>query len=196
MFKYALLLLFSFSLIAGCKKKKKKEPEKTFFSAVSLIKGQVAHVDTSLYPIMRIEYRDSAHSDTIFIPREEFRAAASDFLSLPDIADKAISSRFKEETLYDETINKFMITYTPVNPAAEEIQREELLATPSETGDATISNIIIKTIISNKDSLVQKTMLWQIDKSFQVTTIRRLPGKPETTTTIKLSWNEVEELYR
>ncbi len=196
MFKYSLLFVFSIVVISACKKKKKKEPGKTFLSALSLIKSQVAHVDTSLYPIMRIEYKDSTPSDTVFIPRDEFRAAAKDFLDLPDIAEKTIASRFKEENLFDKTINSIMITYTPVDPSAEQIQKEELVATPDETGNAKVSSIIINTIISNRDSLVEKKMLWQMDRSFQVTTIRRLPGKPESSTTIKISWNEVEELYR
>ena len=33
-------------------------------------------------------------------------------------------------------------------------------------------------------------MLWQVDKSFQVTTIRQLPGQKETTTTYKVIWSE------
>jgi hypothetical protein len=36
-------------------------------------------------------------------------------------------------------------------------------------------------------------MLWQVDKSFQVTTTAQKPGQPETTTIMKISWGENED---
>ena len=39
---------------------------------------------------------------------------------------------------------------------------------------------------------MQKRLLWKIDESFQVTTIRQLAGQPETTSTVKVVWNEDE----
>ena len=34
-------------------------------------------------------------------------------------------------------------------------------------------------------------MLWKVDESFQVTTTKQLAGQPETTSTIKVIWNEM-----
>ncbi|NOT51372.1 MAG: hypothetical protein HOP10_08865 [Chitinophagaceae bacterium] len=189
MFKHSLIFLFSIVLLFACKQKK-KEPEKKYISVLSLIRGQVAHVDTALYSIMRVEYIDSIHNDTIYIPREKFGEAAKDFLDIPDLSDQKIARRYKEESRYDATINKVVITYTPLYPKAEEVQKQELLITPDIAANDNVNNIIINRVISNRDSIIQKNMLWQIDKSFQVTTIRQLSGKPETITTIKVSWNE------
>jgi hypothetical protein len=190
MLKYSVGFIFFIAFVSSCKQKK-KEPEKKFVSALSLIRSQVAHVDTSMYPIIWIRYKDSLHSDTTFIRREEFGAAAKDFLDIPDLSDKKIGSRFEEATLYDGTINSVVITYTPKDPATEEMKKQELLITPY-TGNDKVNTIIINRMISNRDSLVQRNMLWQMDKYFQVTTIRQLPGQPETTTIIKVSWNEEE----
>lgn len=33
-------------------------------------------------------------------------------------------------------------------------------------------------------------MFWQMDKSFQITTISQKPGQPEKTKIIKVTWNE------
>ena len=185
---FALILPFILALPA-CKSKK-KEPEKKFVSVLSLIENQVAHVDTSLYSIIKIVQNDSLPGDTIYIPREEFRAAAKDFLSIPDLSDKKVAKRYKEETILDETINRFIITYTPEDPAKEEIQKQELLVTPnSGTGD-NVNNIIIDRVISNRDSFMKQNMLWQMDRSFQVATTLQKPGKPEKTTTVKVIWNE------
>ncbi len=187
--KYFVLLLPVWLAMPACKSKK-KEPEKKFVSVLSLIKSQVAHVDTSLYSIVMIVTTDSLHSDSTYIPREEFRAAAKDFLAIPDLSDKKVAKRYKEETMYDKTINRVVITYTPENPDKEEIQKQELLVTPNAATGDKVNNIIINRVISNRDSFMQKNMLWQMDKSFQVVTTLQKPGKPETTTTKKVTWNE------
>ncbi len=95
--------------------------------------------------------------------------------------------------MYDQTINRVVITYTPENPDQEEIQKQELLVTPNlATGDK-VNNIIINREISNRDSFMQKNMLWQVDRSFQVVTTLQKPGKPETITTMKVTWNEDDD---
>ncbi len=60
-------------LTITCLQTKKKEPEiKISFRFYHLIENQVAHIDTSLYSIMKVVYTDSLHSDTTYIPREQF----------------------------------------------------------------------------------------------------------------------------
>lgn len=187
--KYCFLLLTFLPALIACKGKK-KEPEKKYVSILSLIKSQVAHVDTSLYPIMRLDIKDSLHTDTTHIRREQFRQEAKDFLAIPDLSDKNVAGRFKEETLYDESINRVTITYTPVNPAAEEVLKQEMSVTPNPVSGDKVNSVFIIREISNRDSFVRKNLLWQMDKSFKIITIRQVPGQPETTSTIKVTWNE------
>lgn len=188
--KNIFIVLSSLLLLLAACKSKKKEPENKFVSVLSLIKSQVAHVDTSLYSIVKIVKTDSFPDDTIYIRREEFEAEASDFLSIPDLSNQKVAKRYKEETMYDKTMNRVIISYTPLDPANEEIQKQEFLVTPDiVTGDK-INNIIINRIINNRDSLMQKNMLWQMDKSFQVVTTLQKPGKPETISIVKVTWNE------
>jgi hypothetical protein len=187
--KIVVLLLIILTAIPACKTIK-KGPEKNFISVLSLIKSQVAHVDTSLYSIIRIEQSDSFPGDTTYIPREEFRGAAKDFLSIPDLSDKKVAKRYKEETIFDQTMNRVVISYTPENPAKEEIQKQELLVTPNAATGDQVNNIIINRVISNRDSFMQQNMLWRMDKSFQVVTTLQKPGKPEKITTLKVTWNE------
>lgn len=172
-------------------KQKKNEPEKKFISIVSLIRKQVAHIDTSLYSIMKVVYSDSLHSDTTYIPREQFADIAKEFLDIPDLSDKKVAVRYKEDpAIHDEMLNRVILTYTPVAPEKEEVKKQELLATPIPGADAKVNNIIIIREISNRDSFLQKKMLWQLDKSFQIVTTSQKPGKPEVTITTKVSWNE------
>ena len=188
LFSALLLILFA------CKQKNSNSDQhqkESFFPVLSFIKSQVAHVDTSLYPIKKIVFTDSTHSDTIFVPREEFRNLAKDFLESPDLTDKKYKSRYTEEKLFDETLNRVIISYKPQNPDKEELQKQEVLIAPGPSGDK-VNSIIIDRIIINKDSFLQKTMLWQVDKSFQVTTTAQKSSQPETITIMKVSWGENE----
>ena len=99
------LLLLCCLLIIRCKQKNKSDENKeSFFPVLSFIKSQVAQIDTSLYSIKKIVLIDSTHSDTVFVPREEFKNLAKDFLDLPDLTEKKFKDRYIEEKLFDEQI--------------------------------------------------------------------------------------------
>ena len=186
---YSILLLSVILAIASCKQKKETET-KNFISVLSLIENQVAHVDTSLYAITKVVYTDSLHSDTTYIPREDFRSVAKEFLDIPDLSAKKVAKLYKEETRYDELLNRVIITYTPVNADEVEIKKQELQVTPNiATGDK-VNNVIINRVINNRDGFLKKDMLWQMDKSFQIVTTTQQPGQPEIITTTKVTWNE------
>jgi hypothetical protein len=186
---YSILLLSTILAITSCKQKEEKET-KRFISVLSLIEKQVAHVDTSLYSITKVVYTDSLHSDTTYIPREDFRSVAKEFLDIPDLSVKKVSKQYKEETRYDDLLNRVIIEYTPINPDEVEIKKQEVQVTPNiATGDK-VNNVLITRIISNRDGFLKKDMLWQMDKSFQIITTTQQPGLPEIITTTKVTWNE------
>lgn len=183
-------VIITVSALFSCKQKD-NEPDKGYISVVALIRKQVAHVDTSLYPIIKIVSQDSLHHDSSYIPREQFAAEARDFLEIPDLADKKVAKRYKAETpRYDELLGRVIFKYTPVDPDKEEIKSQEFLATPVAGQDARINNVIIIREISNRDSFLQKKLFWQMDRSFQIVTTRQKPGIPEVTTITKVVWNE------
>jgi hypothetical protein len=190
---FHLTAFLLFVLIFGSCGNKEKVEKGSYFPVLSFIQGQVAHIDTSLYSIMKLNIIDSSRVDTIYIPREQVRSLAKDFLELPDLSEKKYEKRYKESKAYDETMNRLIIIYEPNDKENEVIQREELVVTPDFAGgDGTIRNVIVDYLLSSKDSSVQKRMLWQADRSFQVTTIKQLPGKPETISTTRITWNEPE----
>jgi hypothetical protein len=186
---YLLISFIVLTLLPACKSKPKEEPKK-FISVLSLIEKQVAHVDTSLYSIRKIVTVDTLPGDTTYIPREDFRAAAKDFLEIPDLSNPKVAKRYKEDNRYDELLNRVIISYTPLSPEKEEIQKQEILVTPNiATGDK-VNNIIIERIISNRDGFLEKKMLWQTDRNFLITTTTQKPGEPEKVTVTKVIWNE------
>jgi hypothetical protein len=188
------LLLLSFGLICLISCKSGKKEKKNFVSVVSIIRQQVAKVDSGLYSIIKIVTTDSGHSDTSFIPREKFSDEAKDFLETPDLSDQKVAAQYKEEpAVHDQLLNRVILTYTPIDAGKQEFKKQELLATPIPGQDAQINDIIITREINNRDSFMQKKMLWQVDKSFQIVTTTQKPAKPEITTTIKVNWNEAAD---
>lgn len=192
----SVILLILAGAVGGCKQKDLpaaqagKEEVKKFISVLSLIENQVAHIDTSLYSIIKVVSTNSLRSDTSYIRREDFRALAKDFLEIPDLSDQKVAKKYTEETRYDELLNRVVITYIPRQPGKEEIQKQEILVTPNiATGDQ-VNNIIIESVKKDRNGYLGKKMLWQVDKSFLVTTSSQKPGEPEVVTTIRVTWND------
>jgi len=178
---------------AGCGERTEKQPRgESFFPALSFIRSQVAHVDTALYSIVQVVQRDSLPADTQYLHREQFRVAAKDFLDLPDIAQKKLRRKYVEEKLYDETLNRVVLRYVPADPEKAELQKQEVLIAPDPSGDK-VTSIFIEQVRTSRDSSVHKKLLWQVDRSFTVTTILQRRAQPETTTIVKVIWNEESE---
>lgn len=189
--KKSLLSIVSICFIIHSCRTKEKDPSGNFISVVSLIRAQVAHIDTSLYPIIKTVNYDSSRTDTFYIHRENFKTEARDFLEIPDLSDKKVAKKYKEEPpIYDQLMGRVIFKYLPLKPENEEVKSQEFLATPIPGADAKINNIIIIREISNRDSFLQKKLLWQIDKSFQIITTTQKPGQPEKVTVTKVTWNE------
>jgi hypothetical protein len=186
--KYLLFFALLIVLIEACRQKS-EEKQEDFLPALQFIQNDVADVDTSLYPIIKITWIDTAMADTVFVKREEFRGLAANFLQIPDLAEKEYKKRFTEEKFYDQSLNTVIFTYQPMDAEKEEIQRQEILITPHSSGDK-VRSIIIDQLITNKDSSVMKRMLWQVNKSFQVTTTIQKSNIPEKNFTMKVVWNE------
>ena len=185
-----LSLITVVGLQFGCGEKKDEKRQDQFIPVASLIESQVSHIDTSLYPIIKVIFRDTLTNDTEYIRREDFRAIARDFLEIPELSKK----KFTEENIPGPTDNLSTISYRPIDPDKEEIQKVDIIIDPALTGmgNNVIKSIFVDKTFTNKDSAVGKKMLWRIDHSFQVTTFKQLKGQPETTETYRVIWNEDE----
>ena len=186
--KLLFVSLLCCTLVYSCKSKEKEEGEQptSYFPVLSFLKSQVANVDTSLYQIIKVQ-KENGHADTIFIKREEFKKYAKDFVSIPDISSDDLKDEYTETKLYDEAINRFILSYTPKEGDAE-IQRQDVTISPS--GDSSkVETIYIDWLVDKGDSIIQKKMFWQMDKSFQIITSVSKSGQPERLKTLQVSWN-------
>jgi len=176
-------------LMESCRSREAQEGGETgFFPVASYLQSQVRHVDTSIYSIVRIS-KIQALSDTTYLKREEFKAAAQEFLSLPDLTQKKLRARYTETKLYDEDLKKVVLSYAPKDKAqAEGIMRQDVLIEPDAGAGDQVQTIYVETIAGNSDSTVQKRMTWNVSGRFQVITIINKKNAPEAIRTTEVTW--------
>jgi hypothetical protein len=184
-FLYPVFLLGCLS----CKEKsgKPEAAKDSPISALSIIRGQLKHLDTSLYQIMKFETYDRGKTDTAYIKREDIRNFAKVFLDLPDIAETSYQSNYTEERIIDETQNALTITHT-AKDEKQEIQKQILIVNLEDAESGKVQSIYIDRTRAAGDSSVQQHLLWQIDRFFQATSIIQKENQPEKTHTLRLSW--------
>lgn len=191
--RIGILVIVALILAVACKQKAKPDPNAPkFISVNSIIEKQIAHIDTSLYNIIKVTGLDSLHYDTEFVHRENFRKLATDFLSIPDLSDPENAVLYKEETNYDTLLRRIFITYTALNPAEVEVYKQQLLISQDvdSEGNNKVMTILINKSRKNRDGAFTQNLLWQMDRSFLVTTTTQAPGAPEVTTVTRVIWND------
>lgn len=172
--------------VIGCKGKKgeKQDPP---ISAISIIKGQLNKLDSSLYEFKRIE-RIENKSDTAYLRRNEIRKLAEPFLLLPDIADQKLYKKYSEERLIQAEQETLSITSTLKENEKGEVQRQMLSIGLSDISNAQVSSIFIDTYTSSGDSTIEKKLVWEIDKYFTIYTTVQKQNQPEKNHFVKVEW--------
>jgi len=172
-------------LFTACKGKKEVKQESPI-SVLSIIKGQINHLDSSLYGITKFE-TDGNTTDTTYLKREEIRKFAAPFLSLPEIADKNYYENYTEERLIDAQQETLNITSTAKNENTE-IQKQIIVITLSDVSNGKVQSIFIDRYIPSKDSTIEQKLFWEMDKYFSIGSIIEKENKPEKTRFTKVVW--------
>lgn len=186
-----LFITFFGLLLAACKTRKKEpvDNDSGYFPVLSYLQSQVRQVDTGLYSITKISKAHNA-VDTQYLRREEFRTAAQDFISLPDIASGDLKQKYNETKLYDEDLKKVVITYEPKNKNDfEQVTREDVIIEPGNAATDQVQSIYIETVSANSDSTVQKKMTWNVNQNFQIIKLIDKTGQEDVQTTDVRWWN-------
>ncbi len=183
--KYQILFLIFFVDFFGCKEKKMK-PEESAISATSIIRGQIHHLDTSYYQIMKYVTRDGI-TDTSYLKREDVKEYAKAFLELPDISEKNLLRNYSEERIIDAAQNTLSIIYS-AKDEKQEIQKEIIIVNLNDLSSGKVQSIYIDRFSPSKDDTIQQHLFWQIDKFFQVGEIIQKENDPEKIRLIKITW--------
>jgi hypothetical protein len=177
------------ALLFSCKNKKKGSgTDKTFISVNNIIREEIAHIDTSLYSIIKVE-SDGTRTDTTPVSREAFRKYASEFLELPDISSKKLRDDYEETSFFDTLTNKAGFSYTTTDPELE-IKHQVINILPVPGIESMVETIYVHRIIEENNALVEKKMTWEARKWFQVVTITQKENAPEQVHKLKLIWTE------
>ncbi|HLF46798.1 MAG TPA: hypothetical protein VI548_10255 [Chitinophagaceae bacterium] len=180
------LFIFLSLFINSCKEKKESEKEPVI-SVLSIIKGQVNHIDTSFYQLVKTETVDGK-TDTTYIKREEVRGLAAAFLSLPDISQNHYSENYTEDRLIDASQNTLSITST-AKEEKPEIQKQIIIIPLDELASGKVESIFIDRSVRVNDSSIQQKLFWQIDQYFQVVSIIQKGNEPEKVQITKVKWD-------
>ncbi len=178
-------------ILTACGNQKAAETEAAdgaFFPVVSYLKGQVAHIDSSLYTLIQVN-KSGNGADTVYLLREAFKNAAQPFISLPDITAGKLKEKYTESRLYDETLDRFIITYTPKDHDEDlEILRQDVVITPN-TGDGDkVESVYIERQQSGGDSTVQQKMSWEVATGFTIRAIIQKKNSPEKLQNTEVTW--------
>lgn len=185
--KNYLLISVLTVLFISCKEKKKPAEEKEKpISAVSIIKGQLNHLDTSLYEVTRYE-RINDKTDTGLVQRGDIKTIAAPFLTLPEIANDSYDKNYTEERLIDAQQETLSIISTAKDENAE-IQKQIIIINVSDISDGKVQSIYIDRYISSGDSTVEQKLFWNIDNFFSIGNIIQKKDQPERNNSIKVAW--------
>ena len=179
-------LFFGVTLLFIACKGNKKETSKQDISVLSIIKGQINHLDTSFYQIIKYETKDGK-TDSSILKREEIKAVAADFLSLPDLTGKELKEKYTEEKLIDNNQNTLNIISTANNDNLE-IRKQIIIVPIDDLASGKVQSIFFDRYIEKKDSSIEQKLFWQIDKFFQIGTIIRKANGPEQISFLKVRW--------
>ncbi len=172
-------------LFAACKEKKEAKQELPI-SVLSIIKGQLNHLDTSLYGITKYETVGNA-TDTAYLSRDEIRKFAAPFLSVPEIADENYYKNYTEEKVIDAQQETLNITITAKNENAE-IQKQIIVIALADVSSGKVQSIFIDRYITSKDSPVEQKLFWEMDQYFSIHSIVENENASEKTRFTKVSW--------
>ena len=183
---YLIILALLTILFSACKEKKevKQEPP---ISALSIIKGQIKKLDSSMYAFTRYDKTD-LKSDTTYLQREEVSKHAEPFLTLSDIADKKNYEKYTEEKLIDAQTDKLSIISTLKENENSEVLKQIMIIDVADVSSAKVESIYIDRNITSKDSIIEQKLFWQIDKFFTINTAIIKENQPDKTHFIKVAW--------
>jgi hypothetical protein len=158
-FNYVLLL--SLILIISCKSDK-KENEK-HINVFGYIKGQLKHLDTVPYGILKIKQIDTVITDSVFIDVKKVREMVEPFMELePD--EDYFNDRFTQSVFGDATIGTITVSYLS-KKNTEVIERMDVYANPS---NGEIKQVYILKREDPEKKIGKQQLLWTHNKGFSI----------------------------
>ncbi|HEU4472754.1 MAG TPA: hypothetical protein VFR58_16785 [Flavisolibacter sp.] len=175
-------------LLLSCSSKKKKTPKDSahYFPVLPFLMSQAQQIDSAMYGFILIRTQGNRR-DTMDISREDARRYANDFISIPDLRDSKHGSDYAELSTFDSVVGKVLISYTAEEQGLE-LNRQDVTIVPGFGQEDRIETVYLEKIIEDDDSTVEKKMLWETGKYFQIRTIVQKKNTPDRVENLKVAW--------
>lgn len=159
-----------------------------YYPVVAYLQEQTARIDSSLYTLIQVN-KSGSRSDTVYLERKDFKTLSQPFTSLPNIATGNLKSKYNESRLYDETLDRFIITYTPKSGEEDlEVLRQDIVIVPNTGEGENIESVYIERQLEAGDSTVQMKMSWEAAKGFTIRSIIQKEKSAEVLRTTEVMW--------
>lgn len=189
MMRFLACCTVSLLLLPACKGKNEKPevPAEQFFPVSAYLKGEISRMDKSLNSFYKIETSEGK-TDTVPISSAEAQRLAADFYTLPDISSDRLKNDYVVTHTYDDALNAFVFLFTTAENHL--VQREDVVLDPQPDakGNYPILSIFAMVQEARGDTAIQKNLLWEAGKRYQVTTVSRA-GETEQTKKLQVVWN-------
>jgi hypothetical protein len=147
---------------------------------------QIRKIDSLQLPTVKYTSQGERR-DTTAASMEEVKMLAQEFIDA-DISKASLSNQYKESNFADQSIPSITFSYTATNSTLP-IQRMDVILDPNPVLDEQVKTVYIEKQQVTNDTLINKKLYWKSDKNFQVITSKRITGKPEWMTQVKVSWD-------
>lgn len=158
----------------------------SIFPVTSFLKGQLLEIDSLETTPLKITV-ENGETDSVWLKREDVRAAAAPFLT-PVIDSASMSSFFSVKSFLDQTINAYTFTQDPKIklPDSIELRHWDVYMSP-QTNRITRIYLVKEKTEKNVETTTQLT--WLSDRWFSIRTITQAPGMQPKIKEEKMIWN-------
>jgi hypothetical protein len=190
---YLLFVVFTAVLFSDCKPKEKPkenavtdEKKKEFLPVIEFLTGEIKHVDTVPYTLVKYTTIND-HTDSAIINRPEFRNITNEFLEI-NIRDDKYKDQYEETSFADNTTGTASFTYVSKSPDLK-LSKVDAYVNPESQK---ITRLYLERNYSSGDTSITKKLLWQTTGNFIIITMKNINNK-ESVVQEKIVWDEKEE---
>ncbi|CAN5328313.1 hypothetical protein BH09BAC2_BH09BAC2_07380 [soil metagenome] len=149
-----------------------------FIPVTDFISGQLNEIESLPVTPLKLITVDNKKSDSVWMKREDVRGFAQPFL-LPVIDSLSLSTKFRETSFMDETVNAFTFSYDPISGAVPDsflLKRWDVYISPETNLIKRV--FIVKEIASGKDKTTMQ-LTWLSGYWCKITYIKETGNKTE-----------------
>lgn len=188
---FSIVLLFFISCAESAPEvtAAQEQEKQPFFPVYSFLKGEQNAVDSLPVGIRQILIQKDK-ADTSYISLEEFHNLSDPFL-IPELQPEKFEHNFKEESFFDQTLQRSNFLYTPTNTSTP-IRRIDISTQTQGIYDKVVSLYMEKEESGPQGTTINK-LLWRPGKEFQLITIPSGDNAAGEEYHRRVIWDNMEE---